>query len=85
MGIALPKFPHVGIDIRAVKDPKDRSLWVQKFIEKYHAAIEAGYKLKVMKGGPMKIQMKADTLVRPLHVCNPRKTPYAFQGAAKDK
>ena len=32
----------------------------------------------------MKIHMK-EGKIRPLHACNPRKTPYAFQEAAKSK
>ena len=41
-------------------------------------------KLRTMKSGPLKIRLK-DGPIKPIHVNTPRKTPYAFQSAAKSK
>ena len=41
--------------------------------------------LRTMKGKPMVIEMKDDITIKSVHVCSPRKTPYAFQEAVKQK
>ena len=53
-------------------------------MEEYASVFEVGKELKTMEGGPMHIHLR-DEKIRPLHICNPRKTPYAFQDAAKTK
>ena len=57
---------------------------VEKAIEKYETVFKTDGPLKTMKGGPMKIHLRKEN-VKPTHIYNPRKTPYAFQGAAKKK
>jgi hypothetical protein len=62
-------------------NPRERLL---QTIEEFSSVFEVGKELKTMEGGPMHIHLK-DEKIRPLHICNPRKTPYAFQDTAKAK
>ena len=64
-----------------VMNPKERLI---QTIEEFSSVFEVGKELKTMEGGPMHIHLK-DEKIRPLHICKPRKTPYAFQDAAKAK
>ena len=61
--------------------PKQR---IEKAIKKYSRVFETDGPLKTMKGGPMKIHLKPGP-IKPLHIYNARKTPYAYVNAAKDK
>ena len=53
--------------------------------EEYQSVFEAGEKLDEMAGGSMKIKLKDNITIKPLHLNTPRKTPYAYQGSAKAK
>ena len=64
-----------------VMNPRERLL---QTMEEYSSVFEVGKELKTMEGGPMHIHLK-DEKIRQFHICNPRKTPYAFQDAAKAK
>ena len=58
---------------------------IEKLIEERHDVFDTSGPLKVMKGGPMKIHLKKDSGIKPLHIFTPRKVPYAHQAAAKKK
>ena len=82
LGIIREDFPHVVIKAKSVSmTPKER---LKCLMEEHSSVFEVGEELKTMKGEPMHIHLK-DEPIRPLHICNPRKTPYAFQDAAKAK
>ena len=57
---------------------------VENLIHEYASVFEVGEKLKPMKGGPWKVELK-DGPIKPLHINTPRKTPYAYQDKAKAK
>ena len=57
---------------------------VKNLIKEHASVFNIEEKLRTMKGGPMKIKLK-DGTIKPIHVNTPRKTPYAFQNAAKSK
>ena len=58
---------------------------VEAMKEEYQSVFEVGETLDVMAGGPMKIKLKDNIPIKPLHLNTPRKTPYAYQGSAKAK
>ena len=65
--------------------PKDHPrIGVETLIKEHASVSNTEEKLRNMKGGPMKIKLKNGP-IKPLHVNTPRKTPYAFQNAAKSK
>ena len=53
-------------------------------METHASVFNTEEKLRTMKDGAIKIKLK-DRPIKPLHVNTPRKTPYAFQNAAKSK
>ena len=96
LGVLPPNFPN---RIRSVKAPKANDsvaefitsvrdfspkVRVEKAMEKYSKVFETGGPLKTMKGGQMKIHLKEGP-IKPLHLYNARKTPYAFVDKAKEK
>ena len=58
---------------------------IERIIEEHPVVTDTSGPLKTMKGGEMKIHLKKDSDVRPLHIFTPRKVPYAFEDAAKAK
>jgi hypothetical protein len=58
---------------------------ITRMIGEFDTIFDEEGQLKPMKGEPMEIHMRKDVLIKPLHICNTRKTPYAFQAAAKAK
>ena len=86
---STPKRPEFGPEIVPTQSlpsgPKGHPRIVVETLIKEHASVfNTEEKLRTMKGGPMKIKLK-DGPIKPLHVNTPRKTPYAFQNAAKSK
>ena len=51
--------------------------------KEFEDVFKVNEELKIMEGDPMKIELIDNVVIKPLHVNTPRKTPYAFQGAAK--
>ena len=56
---------------------------VQSLKRKYKQVLELKKELKPMEGSPALLEIKEDVKVVPIHVCTPRKTPYALQGSAQ--
>ena len=56
---------------------------VQSLKRKYKQVLELKKELKPMEGSPALLEIKEDVKVVPIHVCTPRKTPYALQGSDK--
>ena len=66
------------------ENPNELSKLIEPLIEENKSAFNTDEQLKTMSGGPKKIKLK-DRPIKSLHVNTPRKTPYAYQGAAKGK
>jgi hypothetical protein len=58
---------------------------ITRMIMEFDTVFDEEGQLKPMKGEPMEIHMKKDVPIKLLHICNTRKTPYAFQAAANAK
>ena len=75
LGIIPNDFPNVAVKaVRAkavVMNPKERLI---QAIEEFSTVFEVEKELKTMEEGPMHIHLK-DEKIRPLHICNPCKTP----------
>ena len=79
----------VGEDARAgggvIKTEQGAKDTVAQMIGEFGSVFIEEGQLKPMKGEPMTIHMQKDVVIKPLHICTPRKTPYAYQTAAKAK
>ena len=51
--------------------------------KKYASVFQVGEKLKTMTGPPMKIELRDNIAIKPIHLNTPRRTAYAYQEAAK--
>ena len=91
IGVIPIGFPNIGMKAAAktilpvVWDVLGTLNAVNQMIEEFNSVFDNEGHLRAMKGEPMTIHMKEDIPIIPLHICNPRKTPYAYQTAAKDK
>ena len=86
---SIPKRPEFGPETIPTKSlpsgPQDNPrARVENLIKEHASVFNTEEKLRTRKGGPMKIKLK-DGPIKQLHVNTPRKTPYAFQNAAKSK
>ena len=101
IGVIPEDFPHVGVKAAAVsmlpvvenaragdgavKTEQDARGAITWMIEEFGSVFEEEGQLRAMKGEPTTIHMKKDVTIKPLHICTPRKTPFAYQTAAKAK
>jgi hypothetical protein len=69
----------------AVKTEQDARDAITRMIEEFGSVFDEEGQLRAMKGEPMTIHKKKDVTIKPLHICTPRKTPYAYHTAAKAK
>ena len=53
--------------------------------EKYREVFDHESELKIMNGTPVKIELKDDVIIKPMHVNVPRRVPYAQEKASKDE
>jgi hypothetical protein len=58
---------------------------VAQMMEEFDSVFSEGGHLQPMKGESMTIHIQKDIYIKPLRICTPRKTPYAYQNAAKAK
>ena len=61
----------------------DLVLEVERLKKRYPEVFDHELELKVMNGHPVKIELKNDVVIKPLHVNVPRRVPYAEEAAAK--
>ena len=98
LGVIPEGFPHVSVKAAAVtvvpvvhtgggaaKTMQGARDAITRMIGEFSSVFYYEGHLRAMKGEPMTIHMKEDVKINPLHICNPRKTPYAYQTAAKAK
>ena len=64
-------------------DGLDLAKEVEKLKEKYPDVFDHEVELKIMNGDAVKIELKTDTPIKPLHINVPRRVPYAEEAAAK--
>ena len=64
-------------------DGVDLAKEVEKLKEKYPEVFDHEVELKIMNGDAVKIELKNDTPIKPLHINVPRRVPYAEEAAAK--
>ena len=67
------------------RDTIDLNESLNELKDKYESVFKTGNELKTMKGRPMRIDLVENVPIKPLHVNTPRRTPYAYQHAAKAK
>ena len=90
----LPKdFPRAQTTVKAKKAitaedaSEDDTVDLQESMETlkkiYASVFQVGNKLKTMTGPPMKIELKDNIAIKPIHLNTPRRTAYAYQEAAK--
>ena len=53
--------------------------------EKYREVFDHESELKIMNGTPVKIELKDDVIIKPMHVNVPRRVAYAQEKASKDE
>ena len=90
LGIIPNSFPHVEARAAGVSTSTPMTLEmavasVKTMIGSFDDVFDTEGTLRTMKGKPMVIEMKDDAPIKPVHVCSPRRTAYAFQEAAKQK
>ena len=56
---------------------------IERLKEKYPEVFDHEVELKIMNGDPVKIELKNDVPIKPLHINVPRRVPYAEEAAAK--
>ena len=71
--------------VNRTDDTIDLTKSVKGLIKEYESVFKVDFKLQTMKGPPMKIELVDNVPIKPLHIYTPRKTPYAYQNAAKAK
>ena len=72
-------------NIKAISNGKEAREAVTQLIEEFGSVFDEEGPLRTMKGDPMRIHMKKNVTTTPLHICTPRKTPYAYMDTAKAK
>ena len=97
LGILHENFPHVikstqcnfaqcsCIKCHATKCEQNPKLRIEEVINEYSEVFEVDGPLKTMKGGQMEIHLKDDVPIKPTHIYNARKCPYAFENQAKEE
>ena len=65
------------------EDDVDLAKEVEKLKEKYPEVFDHEVELKIMNGDSVKIELKNDVPIKPLHINVPRRVPYAEEAAAK--
>ena len=61
----------------------DLALEIERLKKKYPEVFDHEVELKIMNGHPVKIELKNDVAIKPLHINVPRRVPYAEEAAAK--
>ena len=90
LGVIPDSFPHVEARAAGASASNPMTLemalaGVKTMILTFDDVFDEEGTLRTMKGKPMVIEMKDDAPIKPVHVCSPRRTAYAFQEAAKQK